>query len=84
MQKARTEGYLNSSEGELSYRIKAMLGATPYNNTLQQKGTIKDLTLDDLVGLNPKAFNFSIPMYTKGLNKSDSVDVSIYRRLEGP
>lgn len=71
LQKARVEGYLNSSEGELQYRIKAMLGATPYNNALQQKGTIKDLSLDDLVGISPKAFNFSVPMYTKGLNKED-------------
>lgn len=72
LDKARTEGYLNSTEGELSYRLKAMLGAKPYNDVLSQKGTIKDMTLNDLVGISPNAFNFALPMYTKGLTSDNS------------
>lgn len=71
LDKARRDGYINSSEGELAYRLKSMLGAKPYNDTLSQKGTIKDLSMDDLVGLSPNAFNFSIPMFTKGLKMSE-------------
>lgn len=88
LEEAKNNGYLNSSDGELQYRIKAMLGAKPYNDALSQKGTIKDLSTKDLVGISPDAFNFSIPFYTAGSSSwgttiSGSVEEEMQKMYEG-
>lgn len=83
LEEAKNNGYLNSSDGELQYRIKSMLGAKPYNDALAQKGTIKDLSTKDLVGISPDAFNFSIPFYTAGSNAwGTSIDGSAEEEME--
>jgi len=54
-------GYTNKSVKDL--RLIKPMSSHIYNNALSQKGTIKDLTINDYVGLHQDLFNFDLAMF---------------------
>lgn len=73
----REVGYANSNNGsnevDSGMKIQVPLSSSIINDSLVQKGTIKDLKISDYVGINPDLFNFGIPVFNKG-NTGDGGD----------
>ena len=64
----RTNGYTNKNKGDNTETSKALRVTTPltskiYNDALAKKGTVKDMTMDDYVGIRQDVFNFSVAMF---------------------
>lgn len=56
------KGFQNESARLL--RLSSFLNARPYTDALSMRGKLNNLTLNDFVGLDMSAFNFSLPLYT--------------------
>ena len=61
----REVGYANSNNGSSGMKIQVPLSSAIINDSLVQRGTIKDLKISDYVGINPDLFNFGIPVFNK-------------------
>ena len=80
----RNVGYANlNSDGSASgtgnniLRVKLPMSSKIVSDALGDRGTIKDLSLGEYVGINQDAFNFAIPMFNVGseqLNYYDSLE----------
>lgn len=71
----RTMGYANkngdgstSGTGNSIIRVRLPLSSYIVTEAYSKLRTVKDLTINDYVGINQDAFNFSIPMFNVGSN----------------
>lgn len=64
----RSNGYTNvdKSTGNDLLRVKLPLSSSIVSDALADRGTLDTLGLSDYVGIDQRAFNFSIPMFTVG------------------
>lgn len=76
----RAAGYANKDDNDNGIKIKAPLSSSFVSDTLNQKGTVKSLTLSDFVGINPDVFNFSIPAFN---NTSKSIKDYVLDSVDG-
>lgn len=90
----RAKGYANnngdgstSGDGANILRVRLPMSSGIVSDALAQRGTIDDLSLNEYVGINQNAFNFSIPMFNVGSGeggmsydsiKEDNTDLSKY------
>lgn len=64
----RALGYTNkngddSTSTSSELRTVVPLTSSMYNDAIGKRGTVKDLSIDDFVGINQGAFNFSVAMF---------------------
>lgn len=69
----RSLGYANKNKdgsssgmGNSILRVRLPLSSSIVTEALGKTGNLKDMSLDDYVGINQDAFNFSIPMFNVG------------------
>ena len=78
-EKDRNAGYTNKNGDQGisladTNRITVPMSSAIVNDALGKTGTIKDLKIDNFVGLNQNLFNFSIPVF----NKNDGTSIKEY------
>lgn len=83
----RSLGYCNpngdgstSGNGASLLRVKLPLSSHIVTDAFNGLGTVKDLGVDDYVGINQGAFNFAIPMFnTKNLDYYDQLNSKTFK-----